>query len=324
MQERGRWDGRKALVTGGSGFVGSHVVRGLLNAGCQVAVLARPGSSLSRLDDVRSRVTVLTGDLADPASLLRLDRSWAGDLVVHLGAAGVGHPSAESRTLFDVNVLGTLRILELARQANATRIIYTGSCFEYGFGHEGERAVAPRMPYAVSKAAGGILARTYQELAGVPTVSLRLFTPFGPSEDERRLVAHTIQSALRGQDVTMTGGSQTRDFIYVEDVAEAYVRAAVAPGIDGETIDICTGRETRVLDMVHRILELMGNPVKPCPGAVPHRPHEVWRMLGDPRKARELLGWEAMIPLEEGIRRTIQWFSERRDRRGLEVTVPAG
>ena len=317
--------GRTALVTGATGFIGSHVVRGLIAAGCRVSVLVRPESRLDRLHDVLDALEIVYGDLASASSMAAIDASCAGDLVVHLAAAGVGQQTVDERTLLDVNVGGTLHVLELARRGNATRLIHAGSCFEYGFGSRlrEDAPLAPTAPYAISKAASWMLAHTYDQLSSVLAVTLRLFTPFGPFEDSRRLIAHTILCALQGRDVALTSGEQTRDFVFVGDVVEAFLCAAAAPRIEGETINVCTGRETRVIDLVRMTLHLMGDPVKPLPGAMPSRAHEAWRMSGDARKARELLGWEARTPLEEGLRQTIQWFSEHQDQRLVGSGVQA-
>jgi nucleoside-diphosphate-sugar epimerase len=149
----------------------------------------------------------------------------------------------------------------------------------------------------------------YHRTRGHPIVTVRPFTVYGPRQSERALIPRTILSTLRGEDFEMTGGEQTRDFTYVDDVVEGYVRASLSKKAIGQTINLGTGEEHAIRDVVLKVLELMGSPVKPLIGVLPYRPGEIWRLYADSNKARELLGWQPQVGLEEGLRRTIKWYA---------------
>lgn len=307
--------GRHALVTGATGLIGAHLVPALLEAGCRVTALLRDLSRTERLGERLDRVRVVEADVACAEAVERVDASAASDLVFHLAAAGTDQRTSDVTRLIDVNVQGTYNIMALARRGGAARVLYAGSCTEYGMGTglREDAPVAPRSLYGFAKASGWMMAQTCGELWRVPVVSLRIFNPFGPADQPYRLVPHTILSALRGTDVSLTSGHQTRDFLYVGDVVEAFLAAAAAPGIEGEMVNICTGQEMSVRELVELVLRLMGNPVQPRFGALEPRPGEPFRVSGDPAKAQARLGWQAHTSIEDGVRRTIQWFTEHRE-----------
>lgn len=307
--------GRKALVTGAAGFLGSHLVRALVSCGAQVSVLVKPTTNLKRIRDLLHEITMVPSEVDVASSMASVDASCATDLIFHLAAAGTDQGRGDLMRLMAVNVDGTRHVMELARRGNARRVIYAGSCAQYGPGHRVTEAtpLAPVSPYGISKAAGEMVARSAGRASACSVVSLRFFSPFGPSEHPKRLVPHTILSALHGRDVTLTPGEQTRDFLFVADVVEAFLLAAAAPDLSHAVINVCTGRETRVVDLVKMILRLMGDPVRPLPGALAYLPGEPVRISGDPSRAHELLEWEPKISLEEGLRETIRWFTEHAD-----------
>lgn len=303
--------GRRALVTGANGFIGRHLVQALVQAGVRVTVLSRRSSAGALA--AGKLITSVEADLTSAASMARLDAAVAGDVVFHLAAAGTRGPVSSSE-LFDVNVAGTLVVLELARRGGARRVVYAGSASEYGGGsRRSEQApTAPQSPYGASKLAATLAAQAYGRTHRLETVGLRIFSLYGPGEDLRRLVAHTIHCAMAGEDIPLTPGEQQRDLVFVDDVVGAFLRAATHPGIGGEIFNVCAGREWSVRDVVATTLSLMGEPVKPLFGALPYQPGEPGCLSGDPAKSAARLGWEAVTPLDEGLRRTIAWSREQR------------
>jgi UDP-glucose 4-epimerase len=214
------------------------------------------------------------------------------------------------------NVVGTLNLLEACRGFALHRFVYAGSCAEYGSGRDltEEMLPAPTNVYGASKAAAGLLVQTYQRTYGLPTVWLRPFMLYGPMERRGRLVANTILTALSGEDMRMTGGDQERDFIYVDDAVEGFMRATddAYPQAIGQTINLCSGRGLPIREVVVLLLELMGNPVQAVFGAVPYREGEMWLQSGDNRRAHGLLNWAPQVSLREGLERTIAWCMENR------------
>jgi nucleoside-diphosphate-sugar epimerase len=295
-------------VTGASGFVGSQLVRRLVESGADVVALVRPESDLWRIQEVLDWVELATAP--DDARL------GGVTTVYHLAAAGVRPGVADPASVVEANVLGTLRVLELARDVGASRFVYCGSCFEYGSG-ERLREDAPLRPpseYAASKSAGWLLAQAFANAHGLPVVSVRPFTAYGPFEAAYRLVPSVILSALEGAPVELTGGEQTRDLVYVGDVADGLIAAASSERALGGMFNLCTGTSRSVREVAETIVELTGEPVPLRLGALPERAVEYRSLSGDPTRAAEVLGWEAGTPLDEGLTRTIEWFREHRER----------
>jgi len=225
-----------------------------------------------------------------------------------------------------VNVMGTLNLLEALTETDCDCFINTGTCYEYGHHtppppvppkvggpgrqHE-DQMVDPINAYAASKSAAWLFCNMYHRTRYYPIVTVRPFTTYGPRQSPRALIPQTILSALEGQDFEMTGGEQTRDFTYVDDVVEGYIRASLSERAIGQTFNLGAGKERPIKEVVLKVLELMGNPVRPLIGALPYRPREIWRLYADNNKARDLLGWRPRVGLEDGLRKTIAWYTEQ-------------
>jgi nucleoside-diphosphate-sugar epimerase len=293
----------RVLVTGGAGFIGSHLVRRLLESGADVAATVRPGSDLWRLDGVLDWIEVASSIGPLPSA----------DVVYHLAAAGV-HPDTDAATVVETNVLGTLRVIEHAQASGAGRFVYCGSCFEYGpgMGLSEDAPLRPVSEYGASKAAGSLLALAAGTAHSLPVTVVRPFTAYGPHEAAHRLVPSVIVDALDGGPIRVTSGGQSRDFVYVTDVVEGLV-AATDPRAVGAVLNLCTGKATTVGDLASQVAALVGG-VEVLAGAVPDRAVEFPVLSGDPSRAADVLGWRAQTPLEDGLRRSIAWFEEHRDR----------
>jgi len=304
--------GRHALVTGASGFVGANLVRGLAARGCRVTALLRPSSNPWRLAGAGGAVEVAHAGVDDEASLAGLPDEALGDIVIHAAAAGVRPGEAEAAVM-RANVRGTVNLLErIAAAGTAPRFVFFSSCSVYGDrAHAAEDApLEGRGAYAASKVAGEALCRAYAEAGVVRPVILRLYTPYGPWEAEYRFVAGTLLRAMAGQELPVTPGEQTRDLIHVDDVVRATAAALAVDGVEGETINVCTGVATTIRDAVAGIVEAAGTGAVPRFGALPYRAAEIWKMSGDPSKMRRLLGVDATVPLAEGLARTRRWLEE--------------
>lgn len=297
----------RALVTGASGFIGSHLVRRLVASGASVVALVRPSSDLWRIQDVLDWV-----ELTDAREASRLRGVTT---VHHLAAAGI-RPGADTGAIAEANVLGTLRLLALAKEIGARRFVYCGSCFEYGPGTRltEDAPLRPLSEYAASKSACLLLAHGFGRSHGLEVVSVRPFTAYGPFEAAYRLVPSTILSVLDDVPPELTGGTQTRDFVYAADVADGLVAAATSAQAGGGTFNLCTGSETSVGDLASSVVALAGADVELRLGAVPERAVEYATLSGDPSLAAQVLGWRAETLLTDGLARTIDWFREHRAR----------
>ncbi|MDH5673267.1 MAG: NAD-dependent epimerase/dehydratase family protein [Myxococcales bacterium] len=322
------------LITGGCGFIGArliarlraeggHAIRVLdnLSVGSRADLDTVAEHTVHGLDRVpeltpEQPVQLLVGDIRDPAA----DRAAVQgvDVIVHLAANTGVIPSIESPDFdCETNVLGTVRVLEAAREAGVTRFVLASSGAPLGEQtppiHE-EKLPKPVSPYGASKLAGEAYCRVYHACFGTRTVALRFGNVYGPgSANKGSLVAKLIKQALGGERWTIYGdGTQTRDFIYIDDLIDAIVRAAqVQTG--GEIFQIATGAETtvnEVADQLETQLQLQG--VSVSRGNEPARTGEVLRNYADIGKAREMLGWEPSHTLASGLARTVEWFLEQR------------
>ncbi len=312
----------RVLVTGGAGFIGYHLVRWLARRGYDVRVLdnGRTGR-LDRFDglpEARS-VTVLRGDVTQPADLAAACEGV--DYVVHLAAqVSVVESMDRPEETWAINVHGTARLLEAARRCGVRRVVFTSSCAVYGDGLEPpfREADAPRptSPYGLSKWMGEHLAEFYTRVFRLPVVTLRLFNIYGPGQRAdspyASVIPRFIGAIRRGTPMTVYGtGDQTRDFVFVEDVARIIEKALHTPEADGLVINVGTGQPTAVNDLARLLQELAGRSV----GArhEPPRPGEMLHAWADTARLESVLGVSPkdLTPLREGLART--WAEEGAD-----------
>jgi len=237
------------------------------------------------------------------------------EVVFHLGAyTHVGKSWQRVDECIQVNVQGTVNLLQALANTGYRRFIYTGTSEIYGdvpvpFREDGP--VNPVSPYSVAKYAGERFCRIFARGRGWPIVMVRPFNAYGPAQTPDRVIPEIIGRALRGGRLAMTQGVQTREFNYVEDIADGFVRAATVEGVIGEVINLGGGPEVSMRDLATQILELMGSPITPEFGALPERPTEIMRMCAATEKARDLLGYQSSTTLSNGLTRTIAWYRER-------------
>lgn len=304
---------KRVLVTGGSGFLGSHLVRRLVALGARVYILARSCSPLHRIADVASDVTILSGDLRVRRQVNAAVATAQPEVIFHLATHGVDPRMRNPATIIQTNVVGLVNLLEASVGVSYERLINTGTCFEYGNQSapvSESVAVDPLNVYAASKVTALHLCNLHRRFHGKPIVTIRPFTFFGPYERADRLIPSVILSILAGRPIRITSGVQTRDYTYVEDMVTAFVNAAVAEKAVGEVINVGSGEDLPVHEIVERIRTLMQADVPLEIGAVETRKDEVWRLCCDNSKARALLGWQPRLAFDEGLRRTIQWFRQ--------------
>lgn len=304
----------QVLVTGGTGFIGSALARRLLADGYQVSLFAREGADRSRLQGAADRVQWLTGDLRDAAAVRAAVEQVEPQAVYHLASTPFNPPTISASEHLATIVGGTVSILEALKDRPGVRVVATGSAAAYGGGSQ-RRETDPLRPATMlgaAKASASLWLQMYARQYGLQTVELRLFMPYGPVEHPKRLVPHVILSALEGRDIPLTAGDQQRDLVYVDDVVEALRLAGERPLAPGAVFNVGSGVGTPVRLIVERILQLMGRPVKALFGAMPTRPDEIMEMSADIAAARAQLGWAPRTPLDEGLRRTITWWTEHR------------
>jgi UDP-glucuronate 4-epimerase len=315
------------LVTGGAGFIGSHLTRRLLARGDQVTVLddfndyydpARKRenvASLLALDDVRDRYRVVEGDIRDAVLVDRLYAEGRFDAVIHLAArAGVRPSLAEPILYEDVNCIGTLRLLEAARRHGPDLFLFGSSSSVYGINEkipfaEDDLVNQPISPYATTKRAGELLCYNYHHLYGFRTACLRFFTVYGPAQRPEMAIHKFTDLIWRGETVPMYGdGGSRRDYTYVDDIVDGLLATlALAPGF--EILNLGGADTTSLRDLVRWIGEELA--VEPRIEYLPTQPGDVPITYADVSKAARLLGYSPKVPIREGLRRFVSWYRER-------------
>ncbi len=241
-------------------------------------------------------------------------------VVFHLGAyTHVGKSWDRVDECIQTNIHGTVNLLQSLAREGYDRFVYTSTSEVYGdvaVPFREDALVDPLSPYAVSKYAGERFCRMLRRGRSWPIVVVRPFNAYGPAQSPDRVVPEIIVKALRNERLLMTEGLQTREFNYVEDLIDGFIRSATVPGIEGEVFNIGGGEEVSMRSLATTILELMGDPISPEFGALPNRPTEIWSMRSDVTKARDVLGLEPARPLKEGLERTISWYRQELQKSG--------
>jgi UDP-glucose 4-epimerase len=307
----------KVLVTGGAGFIGSHLVRALLLRGDEVRVLDN-FSTGNRANLDQLEVDLVEGDLRSYERVATAVRG--AEVVFHEGALpSVPRSIQDPLTSTAVNVEGTLNVLLAARDAGVRRVVFASSSSVYGnapgMPRRESQPVAPLAPYAVSKLAAEQYCIVSNRVFGVETVALRYFNVFGEYQDPRSGYAAVIPKFIRmmldGERPTIFGDGETsRDFTHVENVVEANLAAAAEPAAAGRVMNIAVGSSHTLNELVSALQSLLDSELEPEYGLP--RPGDVSESLADVSLARELLGYEPRVEFEEGLQRTIAWIVEQR------------
>jgi dTDP-glucose 4,6-dehydratase len=315
------WKDRLVFVTGAGGFIGSHLVEELAGRGARVRAFVRYNSRgdwgyLNTLaPQLRERVEVVAGDLRDADAVTQAMRGTT--VAFHLGAmVSIPYSYVHPREVADTNVFGTLNVLTAARDLKLERVIHTSTSEVYGTAQyvpiDEKHPLVGQSPYSASKIGADQLAESFHRSYGLPVAVARPFNTYGPRQSARAVIPTIISQAIAGERLFIGARHPTRDLNFVTDTVRGFVRVAECPEAVGQVINLGTGQEISVGDLVDTIVRLVGRRVEVTFDATRLRPDrsEVERLLADNSKARQLLGWAPEVSLEDGLTRTIQWISE--------------
>jgi nucleoside-diphosphate-sugar epimerase len=306
---------KRYLVTGGAGFIGSHIVRALLEQGDFVRVL--DNFSTGRRENMAGlHVDTIEGDLRDQNLV---EQAVQGIDIIFHEAAFVSVPQSMQDPLpcFDINQHGTEILLEAARKAGVGRVVLASSAAVYGDSDamplDEVTPLHPLSPYAVSKRVDELYAEMYTRAFNLDVVALRYFNVFGPRQRPDSMYAAAVPIFTRrlidGSPITIYGdGSQTRDLVYVADIVRANLVASEHPAAPGQVFNVCTGIEIRVLDLVKELMDLFPSASKPV--FLPARAGDIFRSVGNPAKADNLLGFQPATSLSNGLKAVVKWMKE--------------
>lgn len=317
------WQGKRVLVTGAGGFIGSHLSERLVELGADVRAFVHYNAlgTWGWLDQSahKDAIEVVAGDIADPDSVRLAVRDV--DVVFHLAALiAIPYSYQAPRSYVRTNVEGTVNVLQAAKEWGVERVVHTSTSEVYGSAQytpiDEQHPLQGQSPYSASKIGADKLAEAFHCSFGVPVVTVRPFNTFGPRQSARAIIPTIISQCLAGQPLKLGNLHPTRDLNYVANTAEGFVKAAAAPGAVGKVYNLGSGREISIGALARLIAELTGHSLEIQSDAQRMRPEksEVDRLLADNSLACQALGWTPEVSLEEGLSRTIEWMAQHMER----------
>ena len=313
-----QWAGRRVLVTGGEGFIGSHLVEELLAAGAEVRALVHynPFGRWGWLQEHAANVEILAGDVRDAE---RAAHAADGvDVIFHLAAlVGIPYSYEAPESYLQTNVLGTYNLLTAARRAGVSRYVQTSTSEVYGSALrvpiDEDHPLQPQSPYSASKIAADMTALSFHHAFDLPVAVVRPFNTYGPRQSARAVIPAVLGQIYAGNEEIQVGAtSPKRDFNFVTDTAKGFMAVAESDRALGGVVNIDSGREISIGDLIELMIEVSGRDVRAVRAPERVRPagSEVDRLMCDNRRALEWAGWRPEVSLEEGLRRTAQWIEE--------------
>jgi NAD dependent epimerase/dehydratase len=310
--------GMRVLVTGAGGFIGSHVVEQAVQAGAAVRAYVHYNSRadwghLEELDaDVRAAVEVVPGEIQDPFSVQRAVADC--DAVLHLAALiGIPYSYVAPQSYVETNVTGTLNVLEAARHHETARVVVTSTSETYGTARytpiDEAHPLQGQSPYSASKIGADKMAESYARSFGLPVATLRPFNTYGPRQSLRAVIPTIISQAVSGDVVRLGSRTPVRDFTFVEDTARAFLAVMTAPEAVGQVLNAGNGAGITIGELANLILEIVGSKAEVVVDERRVRPEasEVFTLLADASRIRELTGWAPQVSLRDGLERTAGW-----------------
>lgn len=305
---------KRVIITGGTGFVGANLARRLLQEGHEVHLLVRQGFAPWRIEEIRADVRLHEVDLGNRESLLPVIDEIRPDWVFHLATHGAYSSQNDLSQIVRTNILGTVNLVEACLKSGFEAFVNTGSSSEYGFKDHApseKEWLEPNSYYAVGKASATLFCRHTAQSRGVLLPTLRLYSVYGPYEEPARLMPALIVRGLRGKLPPLVNPDVARDYVYVDDICEAYLLAATRTGQEpGAVYNLGTGVQTSLGEVVSTARRLMNITAEPQWGAMPNRQWDTSVWVADHRKALDELGWRPESTFERGLGRMHGWFLE--------------
>jgi len=318
------WQNVKILVTGAGGFIGSHLVDALVSRGAKVRAFVHYNSRgdiglLRQLHPyILSQIEMVAGDLCDPQ--FTKEAAKGIEIVYHLGALiSIPYSYLHAYEVAETNILGTLNVLMACKNENVSKLIHTSSSEVYGTALtvpiSEAHPLQGQSPYSATKIGADKLVESFHCAYGLPAVTVRPFNTYGPRQSARAVIPAIITQALTQKQIQIGNLETRRDFTYVTDTIQGFIKAAETEGLEGKTFNLGTGQDITIGDLAHLIIQQVDPSLKLVPDPKRMRPEksEVYRLISDNSLARNLLGWQPEVEIEQGLLKTIAWISEHLD-----------
>jgi len=306
---------KKILITGATGFVGSCLLHSLLNDGfSNISIIIRKSSNIWRIKNILNKIKVCYSDLLDLERLKKVVLEIRPEIIFHLATYGA-YPAFQKdiKKMYEINLFGLINLLTVSAKVEFECFINTGSSSEYGKKKEPmveTNLLEPNSDYEVSKACATLYCQNFAKQNDLPIVTLRLFSPYGYYEDRNRLIPYVILSCLSGRNPKLSSPNSVRDFIFIEDVIESYIKVINSQNIGGQIFNIGSSKQYSIAEVVSTIIKITDEKLKPNWNSVfnPRSEPDMW--IADTSKAKSVLNWFPRCDLEEGLRKNIKWFKK--------------
>lgn len=303
----------KILVTGATGFIGACLARRLVNLGHDIHAFVRNESNKWRIADIEKHLVLHLVDLRDLHAVEQSVGAIRPDKIIHLATYGGFAFQKDASTIYGSNLLGTVNLVHACEKTGFDCFINTGSSSEYGMKSLAMREsdlLEPLGDYGVSKAAATLFCRSEAVQKNLPIVNLRVFSPYGPWDDPHRLIPYVVSSARNGHNPQLSNRDYVRDYIFIDDVIDAYLAVMNATVVPGEIYNIGSGKQSSIGEVVEKILCASGNNVVPTWGSECPRKREPVTWVADISKMKTRFNWEPRFSIDSGLQRTIDWMRD--------------
>ncbi len=300
------------LITGGAGFVGTNLIQKLLDLGCiNINLIIKNSTSLKNLNNILGKIKLHKVDLLDKDSLQKVVHKINPSIIVHLATYSAYRDQTAALDMIKTNIEGTLNLLMSSKNIDYDIFINTGSSSEYGIKEKPmseNDILEPISFYAATKASATLLCQVFAKEHKKPIVTLRPFSVYGPNEEEKRFIPTIIKAIIENKQIKLTSGKQRRDFIYIQDVVDIYIKTlSLGNKLSGQVLNMGTGIEYTNDEVVQTLFKVTGKKVKIEKGAFPKRLWDTAHWIADISKTKKLLKWKPKFTLEKGLKKTYEW-----------------
>ncbi|MCQ1528100.1 NAD-dependent epimerase/dehydratase family protein [Lutispora saccharofermentans] len=307
------FDGKRVLITGANGFLGSHIAGRMISQNADLSVIVRESSDLWRIEEHLKNIRIFNADIRDFTCLYECVKKIKPDVIFHMAAYGVDSRQKDAFNAINSNLLGTVNILISAGKAGCPRFINTGTSMQYG-NKEGkvdeDSSYTPSNIYGSTKAAATIVAHQLAADLGIDIATIIPFGVFGEKEGSHKFFPQVILSALSNGEINLTSCEQYRDYCYVENIIDGFLIAAQAQQIKSEIFNIGNGFTQPLKYYVDLIIKEVNGAAKINYGVLEQRKNDLWNPLPNVEKINSILGWKPKISIEDGIKSTVSWYKE--------------